>query len=91
MCAWLDISKNTRTYQEQNGRVLDDRTRNGNTLLLPARELAASLPNLGFQSLRKGHAEIIGVRSLGGRNHFLIRGAGLARAGVSAMVPEKRT
>jgi len=44
--------------------------------------LAASLPNLGFQSLRKGHAEIIGVRSLGGRNHFLIRGAGLARADV---------
>jgi len=82
VCAWLDISKNARTYQEQNGRVLDDRTRNGNTLLLPARELAASLPNLGFQSLRKGHAEIIGVRSLGGRDHFLVRGAGLAHTDV---------
>src|SRR5262249_21279842 len=70
------IERGGRLVEDQDPRILEDRARNRDALLLSARELQPALAHPRFVAVGKARDEIVYVRCARGFDHFLARRVG---------------
>ncbi|KAG1246977.1 hypothetical protein G6F65_020402 [Rhizopus arrhizus] len=68
--------------EQEDGRVLQDRARNGHALLFPARQLQAPFAHHGLVAVGHGHDQVMDVRQPCGSLDVGVGGAGPAVADV---------
>ena len=74
----LGVDAGGGLVQEDDGGVLQDGPGDGDPLLLAAGERAAALADDGVIAIGQGHDEVVAAGLLGGGDHLLLRGVGLA-------------
>src|SRR5947207_1492451 len=80
----LGIERRCCLVEQQQRRVAQDRTRNGDTLALPSRQRHAAFAELRLESTRQAADEFGGVSKLGGTLDLGVIGIGPAEADVFA-------
>ena len=70
--------------QQDDRRVLDQRTRNSNTLALAARELRAMFAHGRIVAARKTHDEVMRIGGFCGGDDFILGRAGLSERDIVA-------
>ena len=73
-----------RLFEDDHGRVHEQRARDGNPLSLPARQAGSPLAHLGVVSLGKGDDELVCVGGAGDGLDFPLRSVGAAIRDVGA-------
>lgn len=81
-CFTLQIQSRSCFIQEQNWRISNQSPGDGDSLLLPSRQLRSPFADEGVELGRKLVDEVEGVGGLGGGFDFRKRGVGIAEADV---------
>ena len=76
------INRGSRLIQDQHRRIAQHNAGDTKQLLLPLRQAAAVLTDLGIIPLRQTLNKAVGVCFFGCRHDFIIRSAGIAHADI---------